>query len=105
MTRVTARDVERQVARLAQMTGHTMVYSRLRSGDTIAPDMAESVPYRTPGSWFLDQSAAGGWLTIRGYDDNGHQYTAINNDSFKAAALWDALRLAMDVIDQIKLPA
>lgn len=105
MDRVTVRDAERQVARLAKVTGHTMVYANMRRGDVVGSDMADAVEPRTPGSWFLDQSAAGGWLTIRGYDKDGRQYTAINHDSFKAATLWDAVRLALDVIAQEKLPA
>ena len=104
MDRITVRDAERQAARLAKELGHPFHYTCQRTGDTIAPDMAELAPYGTAGAWVLDQSAAGGWLNLREYttEGSGPLRSAINLDAWKAATLWDACRFALDVLREAR---
>lgn len=104
MDRVTKKYAEQQMARLAKVLGHPVHYCHQPKGFAPGPDMAEQASYGTKDAWVLDASAAGGWLTIYAYSEEGRGglYHAIPGDgSHKAQEIWDMCRFAIDVAGMV----
>lgn len=97
MNRVTARYAEQQVARLARELGVKMHYCHQgRDVVTITNNwdvkgLAEPAQYGTKGAWVLDSSAAGGWLNLYAYAEEGRGglTSPLGHMTYKAAEWWE----------------